>query len=121
MTNEERAEKLISERGFDFENISKDYIISLLEEEIANYHEGSSEYIRLLCGYLYCVGDVTDVSLIKQAKYGINMDVGCMVDEEWIDSLENGGVARDNTRSRISIIAAFVGYYRLFKASDKEE
>ena len=47
MTNEERAEKLISELGFDFEKISKDYIVSLLEDEIANYQEGSSEYIRL--------------------------------------------------------------------------
>jgi len=121
MTNEERAEKLISELGFDFEKISKDYIVSLLEDEIANYQEGSSEYIRLLCGYLYCVGDVSDVPLIKKAKYGINMDVGCMIDEEWIDSLENGGAARGNTRARISIIAAFVGYYRLFKASDDEE
>lgn len=83
MTNEQRAEKLIKRLGFDFESISKDEIRELIEQEIAHYQSGSSEYIRLLCGYLYCLGDVTDVPLLEKAKYGINMDVGCMVDGEW--------------------------------------
>ena len=47
MTNEQRAEKLITELGFDFEKIEKNYIIRLIEEEIDNYQDGSSEYIRL--------------------------------------------------------------------------
>ena len=66
MTNEQRAEKLVQELGFDFDQISKDYIISLLEDEISNFHEGSSEYVRLLCGYLYCLGNTSDIPLLKK-------------------------------------------------------
>ena len=66
MTNEQRAEKLVQELGFDFDQISKDYIISLLEDEISNFHEGSSEYVRLLCGYLYCLGNKSDIPLLKK-------------------------------------------------------
>ena len=121
MTNEQRAENLIAELGFDFGRISKDYIISLLEEEISNYQEGSSEYIRLLCGYLFCLGDVSDVPLLKKAKYGINMDVGCMIDEEWIASLENGGAAIGNFRSRDQIIDSFVYYYQNFDSEDYDD
>lgn len=121
MINEQRAEKLITELGFDFGKISKDYIISLLEEEISNYQEGSSEYIRLLCGYLYCLGDASDAPLLKKAKYGINMDVGCMVDEEWIASLENSGAAIGNIRSRDQIIDSFVYYYQNFDSEDYDD
>lgn len=121
MTNEQRAENLIAELGFDFGRISKDYIISLLEKEISNYQEGSSEYIRLLCGYLFCLGDASDVPLLKKAKYGINMDVGCMIDEEWIASLENGGKAIGNFRSRDQIIDSFVYYYQNFDSEDYDD
>ena len=124
MTNEQRAEKLIQELGFDFDQISKDYIISLLEDEISNFHRGSSEYVRLLCGYLYCLGDISDVPLLKKAKYGINFDVGCMVDGEWIDSLENGGVEVNlscHVRSRDEIIKDIVNYYKDFRASDSDD
>ena len=122
MNNEQRAERLIDELGFDFGNISKSFIISLLESEIADYHEGSSEYIRLLCGYLYCLGDASDIPLLKKAKYGINMDVGCMVDGEWIQSLENGGVSEGNVRSRNEIISDFVFYYQnYFNGEDYDD
>ena len=117
MTNEQRAEKLVQELGFDFDQISKDYIITLLEDEILNFHEGSSEYVRLLCGYLYCLGNISDIPLLKKTKYGINFDVGCMVDDEWIDSLENGYVER----SRDEIIRDIVNYYKDFKASDLDD
>ena len=124
MTNEQRAEKLVQELGFDFDQISKDYIISLLEDEISNFHEGSSEYVRLLCGYLYCLGNISDIPLLKKAKYGINFDVGCMVDGEWIDSLENGGVEVDLgyiVRSRDEIIRDIANYYKDFMASDLDD
>lgn len=85
-----QIEELIGKLGFDFSKISKSYIVELLQDEINNFQDGSSEYIRLLCGYLYCLGDASDVPLIKKAKYDINMDVGCMIDGEWITSLENG-------------------------------
>ena len=120
MTNEQRAEELIKELGFEFGTISKDYIISLLEDEIKNYHEGSSEYIRLLCGYLFCLGDETDVPLLKKVKYDINMDVGCMIDEEWIQSLENGGLPGYNLRSKEQLVMGFILYYQNFEADDED-
>lgn len=111
MNNEKRAEKLIKKYGFDFKAMSKKEIRKLIEQEIENYQEGSSEYIRLLCGYLYCIGDITDVPLLKKAKYGINMDVGCMIDGEWIDSLENGGIDGGFVNSREDIVNRFISYY----------
>lgn len=93
MTNEQRTEQIIKKYGFDLINISKEEIIDLLQKEIADYQPGSSEYLRVLCGYLFCLGDISAVPLLEKAKYSINMDVGCMIDSEWIDSLKNGGTA----------------------------
>jgi len=111
---EELADKLAEELGFDFSKISKAHIIELIENEIVEHqNDESSEYIRLLCGYLFCIGDKSDISLLKKAKYGINMDVGCMIDGEWIQSLENDGAADEanNLRSRDELIKDFVSYY----------
>lgn len=119
MTNEQRAEKIIEKFGFDFGNISKSEISALIEQEIADYHPGSSEYIRLLCGYLYCLGSEADIPLLEKAKYKINMDVGCMIDGEWIDSLR--GVTNEYVRPRKEIIEDFVDYYRNFKADDTDD
>lgn len=119
MTNEQRAEALIQKYGFDFASISKDEIRELIELEIEDFQEGSSEYIRLLCGYLYCIGDVTDIPLLERAKYGINMDVGCMVDREWIESLKNGGIEEKFVNSREIIIQNFIAYYKDFEADDE--
>lgn len=118
MTNEQRAEQLIGKYGFDFERIPKEEIIHLIEEEIADHREGSSEYIRLLCGYLFCLGDSSDVPLLEKAKYGINMDVGCMIDGEWIESLKNGGAETEYVNEREKIVESFVAYYRDFEADD---
>lgn len=52
MTNDQRAEQIIKEYGFHFKDIPKQEIINLIQMEIANYQPDSSEYIRLLCGYL---------------------------------------------------------------------
>lgn len=119
MTNEQRAEVLIQTYGFDFNLIPKHEIRRLIEQEIADFQEGSSEYIRLLCGYLYCIGDVSDVPLLEQTKYKINMDVGCMVDGEWIESLKNGGVEAEFVRPRADIIQSFITYYQNFEADDE--
>lgn len=107
LDNEERAMKLVQKYGFDFDKVSKQEIRDLIEQEIENFHEGSSEYIRVLCGYLYCTGNSIDATLIKRAKEEISMDVGCMIDSEWIDSLisNNADGQRDN------IIKSFVQYY----------
>lgn len=120
MTNEQRTEALIQKYGFDFKKISKEEIRLLIETEITHFQEGSSEYLRLLCGYLYCIGDISDVSLIEKAKYNINMDVGCMIDREWIDSLKNGGIEDEYVRTRDEIIKSFIFYYKDFKAEDYE-
>lgn len=120
MTNEQRAIEMIKKYGFDFHNIPKQEIIDLIHEEIVNYQAGSSEYIRLLCGYLYCIGDLSDVSLLERAKYNINMDVGCMIDREWIDSLNNGGIETQFTGSRQDIIDGFVSYYNHYFQQEDE-
>lgn len=120
MNNEKKAEMLIEKYGFDFNSIPKNEIISLINEEINNYQYGSSsEYIRLLCGYLYCIGDKSDIDLIRKAKR-INMDVGCMIDTEWIESLENGGIEdiENYVRPRSEIVADFIEYYHAFQADD---
>ena len=119
MTNEQRAEALIQKYRFDFASIPRDEIRELIELEIEDFQEGSSEYIRLLCGYLYCVGDMADVPLLERAKYGINMDVGCMVDREWIESLKIGGVEGEFVNSRETIVQNFIAYYRSFEADDE--
>ena len=51
------------------------------------------------------------------------MDVGCMIDGEWIISLENGGFEEKSTctRSKNEIIESFVDYYSSFSAADDEE
>ena len=69
------------------------------------------------------MGDASDVTLIKKAKYEINMDVGCMIDGEWITSLENGGFEEKSTftRSKNEIIESFIDYYSNFSASDDED
>ena len=114
LTNEQRAQALIKELGFDFDKIDKKRIIDLIGKELSQYKDGSSEYIRLLCGYLYCLGDRSDIELLKKVKTGINFDVQSMIDQEWIDSLENGGIQTASTRSRESLITDFIRYYSDF-------
>lgn len=75
LNNEERTEVLIKRYNLDFSMKYHGEIRQLLEKEIENYQEGSSEYLRFLCGYLFCIGDVNDIEIIKKAKYSINMDV----------------------------------------------
>ncbi len=117
---EERAEFFIRKLGFNFDKIDKNEIIFLLnkeferaiteEKEDSDFFD-SSECLRVLCGYLYCLGDISDVPLLEKVKYGINMDVGTMIDGEWIDSLENGGIKTKYTQTRKEIIKNFVDYY----------
>lgn len=49
--------------------------------------------------------------LLEKAKYGINFDVGCMIDQEWIDSLKNAGVGDAFVNSKEVLIEKFVSYY----------
>lgn len=118
MTNEQRAEAIIKKYGFDFDKISKEEIRSLIDAEIADFQEGSSDYIRVLCGYLFCIGDESDVPLLEKAKYKINFDVGCMIDSYWIDSLKNGGAANDAVYldDRETLISYFIDEYKNYRA-----
>ena len=118
MNNEQRAEALIRKYGFDFPSIPKEEIIALIQAELDEFQPGSSEYIRVLCGYLYCIGGQSDADLIRRAKYEINFDVGCMIDIEWIDSLEGKSDAEYPVRPRQEIIDEFISYYQDFEADD---
>lgn len=121
MNNEERTEVLIKKYDFDFSQKYHAEIRHLLEKEIMNYQEGSSEYLRFLCGYLFCIGDINDMEIIKKAKYSINMDVGCMIDGEWIESLENGGVESETVYNRQALIDNFIDYYANFESLEDED
>ena len=109
MNNEQRAEQLWAQYGADFGLISKQQIIDLLSVELADPQPGTGDYIRLLCGYLFCIGDASDAILLEKAKYDLNMDIGCMIDAEWIESLK-----QDDTQnsSRQALINSFVEYYQ---------
>ena len=109
--NEKRAKKILEKFGFNFKQEYGNEIRQLLNEEIDNYQEGSSEYLRVLCGFLFCIGDPADIELIKKAKYKINMDVGCMINGEWIDSMENATVDYD-IRERGELIEDYIEYYK---------
>ncbi len=110
MMNEDRIKELIRKYGFSFSDVSKFEIRELIEKEIDDFQRGSAEYIRMLCGYLYCIGDPADAVLIEKVKYGISMDVGCMIDSEWIDSLK--GIQNEYIRDRAEIVQCFVDYYK---------
>ena len=103
----ERAQELLDTYGFEFSQIPKEEIIDLLNKEIENPHEESAEYVRILCGYLYCIGGEDVIQLLEKAKYGINMDVGCMIDSDWIDNLKNEG-----DRTREELVLEFIHYYK---------
>jgi death-on-curing protein len=116
--NEIRAQRLIETYGFDFDNIPRDEIRQLLNNEIQNfvtfdsvgcgYYSGSSEYFRVLCGYLFCIGNPKDIEIIEKTKY-INMDIGCMIDSEWVNSMK--GIQDESTCDRNTLINNFVEYY----------
>jgi len=107
LSNEERADNIIKQYGFDFEKISKDEIRNLIEKEIENFREGSSEYIRVLCGYLFCIGNAEDAPLLERAKYDISYDVCCMIDGVWIEALK-GNISEEDRQVQIQ---AFIRYY----------
>ena len=120
LTSDERAENFIKRFGFDFDKIDKNQIISLINEEFEIAVEerkrcfyDSSECLRVLCGYLFCLGDISDVPLLEKVKYKIDMDVGTMIDGEWIISLKNNGIEMEeyDIQSKQEIIEGFVDYY----------
>ena len=99
LSSDERAENFLKKFGFDFDKIDKNEIISLINEEFERAIEerkrcfyDSSECLRVLCGYLFCLGDISDVPLLEKVKYKIDMDMGVAIDGIWIISLEKNGM-----------------------------
>ena len=66
MTNEQRAEQLWAQYGADFEQIPKQTILDLLNQELSQPNPGTADYIRLLCGYLFCLGNSSDATLLEK-------------------------------------------------------
>ena len=112
LSNEERAELLLKKYGFNFDTLPHEEIRILLKNEIENYIEGSSEYLRVLCGYLFCIGDAADIELLKKVKYNINFDVGSMIDSVWIENIDSAD--SEKTSERNELISEFVGYYKSY-------
>lgn len=112
--NELRAKALAEKYQYQFNPQYRAEIRTHLQNEIDDYQSGSSEYLRFLCGYLFCIGNKDDLALIKTAKTSINMDVGSMIDWEWVGSLENGDIEDEYTRSRQELVEDFVGYYTAY-------
>jgi len=118
---EERAEFFIRKLGFDFDKIDKNEIIFLLNKEFeraitereSKFYD-SSECLRVLCGYLFCLGDISDVPLLKKVKYKIDMDMGVAIDGIWIISLENNGIEMKeyDIPSKKELIKYFVDEYK---------
>ena len=118
---EERAEFFIRKLGFDFDKIDKNEIIFLLNKEFeraitergSKFYD-SSECLRVLCGYLFCLGDISDVPLLKKVKYKIDMDMGVAIDGIWIISLENNGMEMKeyDIPSKKELIKDFVDFYK---------
>lgn len=119
----ERAEYFVKKLGFDFDKIDKNNIIYLLNEEFKRAIKeekedsdffDSSECLRVLCGYLYCLGDISDVPLLEKVKYKIDMDMGVAIDGIWIISLENNGIEMKeyDIPSKKEIIKYFVDEYK---------
>ena len=118
---DERAENFLKRFGFDFDKIDKNEIIFLLNKEFeraiterGSKFYNSSECLRVLCGYLFCLGDISDVPLLEKVKYGIDMDVGTMIDGEWIISLKNNGMEMKeyDIPSKKELIKDFVDEYK---------
>lgn len=117
----ERAEFFIRKLGFDFDKIDKNEIIFLLNKEFeraitereSKFYD-SSECLRVLCGYLFCLGDISDVPLLEKVKYKIDMDMEVVIDGIWIISLENNGIEMKeyDIPSKKEIIKYFVDEYK---------
>jgi len=107
--NEKRAGDFLERFGFSFKEEYRGEIRRLLEVEFSDYQQGSSEYLRVLCGFLFCIGNVDDVELIEKIKLGINMDIGAMIDSEWIESMK--GVPGSHIRTRDELLKDYVSYY----------
>ena len=104
-------ERAITERESKFYDLNEEFTRAIKEEKEDSDFFDSSECLRVLCGYLYCLGDISDVSLLEKVKYSFDMDVDIAIDFAWIESLKNGGIKTKYTQTRKEITKGFVDYY----------
>ncbi|MGN1411524.1 MAG: hypothetical protein ACI4WH_03310 [Oscillospiraceae bacterium] len=103
--------------NFDFSSSHRGEVLELLEQEIYNYrnvkdyYKKSYEYIRFLCGYLFCIGNTDDIEIIEYVRYTLGMDTGTMIEYEWIQRLKLGLQSAEFVRSREDLIQDFVDWY----------
>ena len=119
--NEIRAEEVVRKFGLKPAAEARKEIKELLEYEVINYKEGSSEYLRVLCGMLFCIGCVEDSALIWKAKM-LNFDVGCMID---IEFFFGAGIKETldyiNTREDLERMKQFLSDFAATEDFEKEE
>lgn len=110
---EEKAEKFLQQYNFDFKEDYRHEIRDLLEKEFDNYDETqSSEFLRVLCGFLFCIGNVDDVALIRKVKYELSFDVENMIDVNWTDGT---GMQRNSMAKELwheQLVEEYIAYYK---------
>ena len=103
-----RTQELLGKYGMDFMNIPADEIRTLISEELNAPKKDSSEYLRLLCAYLFCSGEKDDAQLIRKVKFSGSMDILNAIDKDWISCLEGSDECE---RSRDELISDIMLYY----------
>ncbi|GAS80438.1 hypothetical protein [Paenibacillus amylolyticus] len=72
-------EEMLELYGLEPDDIHREPIRQLLQQEIENRKSEDNEVLRLLCIMLFCIGNVEDTTLIWQAKRK-NQDTGSYID-----------------------------------------
>ena len=85
--SENKARLFFEEFGFNFKVEDRYIVRNLLEHEINNSSKNDEgEFLKVLCGYLFCIGNPEDVDLIKKVKNDLGRDVGLMINRGWTDA-----------------------------------
>ncbi|MEK4369940.1 hypothetical protein NSQ20_08400 [Paenibacillus sp. FSL K6-1122] len=72
-------EELLQLYGLEPDEVHREAIRQLLQQEIENRKSEDNEVLRLLCIMLFCIGNVEDTTLIWKAKRK-NQDTGSYID-----------------------------------------
>ncbi|MFL0372983.1 hypothetical protein [Paenibacillus amylolyticus] len=72
-------EEMLQLYGVEPDEVHREAIRQLLQQEIENRKSEDNEVLRLLCIMLFCIGNVEDTTLIWQAKQK-NQDTSSYID-----------------------------------------
>ncbi|MBD8840132.1 MULTISPECIES: hypothetical protein [Paenibacillus] len=72
-------EEMLQLYGVEPDEVHREAIRQLLQQEIENRKSENNEVLRLLCIMLFCIGNVEDTTLIWQAKQK-NQDTSSYID-----------------------------------------